>query len=64
MKMKGRWTDMNYDMNENIKENLGNFEVLSGLKCNVDKSQIMVIGCPNDVVPEAVTNSGLKVVKN
>jgi hypothetical protein len=37
---------------EAIKETLSNFKSLSGLKCNIDKSQIMIIGTEN--VPDYV----------
>jgi Reverse transcriptase (RNA-dependent DNA polymerase) len=46
-----------------IKENLQNYENLSGLRCNVDKSQIMVLGCDDNFVPEPIQNSGFKIEK-
>jgi hypothetical protein len=42
-----------------ITDILSNFGNLSGLKCNVDKSQILLIGTDN--VPEFVTRSGFAV---
>jgi Reverse transcriptase (RNA-dependent DNA polymerase) len=45
-----------------IKDDLSDFETLSGLKCNVDKSLIMPIGCEEGNIPEAITSSGFKMV--
>jgi exonuclease III len=45
-----------------IKENLENFEILSGLKCNVDKSLIMALGC-DEQIPVCIINSGFKLVE-
>jgi hypothetical protein len=46
-------------LNENsitcIKDTLHNFAVLSGLRCNVDKSKILLLGC--DQIPEYVVQS-------
>jgi hypothetical protein len=42
-----------------IQENLTNFALISGLKCNVDKSMIMIVGTEN--VPEFVNLSGFQV---
>jgi hypothetical protein len=44
---------------QSIKEILSNFADLSGLKCNVDKSQILVVG--TDAVPGYVTDTGFAV---
>jgi hypothetical protein len=43
-----------------IKEILTNFTALSGLRCNVDKSQILVAG--TNQVPDYITESGFTVV--
>jgi exonuclease III len=44
-----------------IKESLEKFAVISGLHCNVDKSQILIIGTDDDP-PEYVINSGFSLV--
>jgi Reverse transcriptase (RNA-dependent DNA polymerase) len=45
-----------------IKSNLADFAVLSGLKCNVDKSMIMVVGTGGQI-PDYIANSGFKVTE-
>jgi hypothetical protein len=42
-----------------IKNTLQTFAEISGLKCNVDKSQIMITG--TDTIPDYVLNSGFSV---
>jgi hypothetical protein len=42
-----------------IREILENFANISGLKCNVDKSQIMIIGM--EIVPEFVAEAGFEI---
>jgi hypothetical protein len=42
-----------------IKEILNNFAILSGLRCNVDKSQILLMGV--NEIPNYVTESGFTV---
>jgi hypothetical protein len=43
-----------------VKSNLSQFAQISGLKCNVDKSQILLIGSDADP-PEFLTNSGFEI---
>jgi hypothetical protein len=43
---------------------VNNFADISGLKCNMDKSTIMLMGYGNAPVPEWVLNSGFKLVRN
>jgi hypothetical protein len=43
-----------------VKNNLLQFAQISGLKCNVDKSQILLIGSDADP-PEFLTNSGFEI---
>jgi hypothetical protein len=45
-----------------IKNILVKFAEISGLRCNIEKSQILVIG--TDTVPEYVTSSGFAVVNS
>jgi hypothetical protein len=45
-----------------IKSNLDKFVDLSGLKCNVDKSMIMITG-NNGIIPDYITNSGFTVTE-
>jgi hypothetical protein len=45
-----------------IKETLTNFENLTGLKCNVEKSQLMIIGTDN--IPDFVTQSGFDLTNS
>jgi hypothetical protein len=42
-----------------IRDILENFAGISGLKCNVDKSQIMIVG--TDTVPDFVTEAGFAI---
>jgi Reverse transcriptase (RNA-dependent DNA polymerase) len=42
-----------------VKNNLEQFSVISGLHCNVEKSQIMCIG--TDIIPDCIVNSGFQV---
>jgi hypothetical protein len=44
-----------------IKKILLDFSTISGLHCNVDKSQIMIVGTP--VVPEYIHRSGFEIVE-
>jgi hypothetical protein len=43
-----------------IKNILVDFSVISGLKCNIEKSQILIVGA-TEPVPDYVTNSGFAV---
>jgi hypothetical protein len=43
-----------------IKNILSDFSVISGLKCNIEKSQILIVGL-NMPVPDYVLNSGFAV---
>jgi exonuclease III len=45
-----------------ISENLTNFAEISGLKCNVNKSMLMMVGNGNLPVPPCVQNSGFQIV--
>jgi hypothetical protein len=46
-----------------IKLILENFAIISGLRCNMDKSTIMLMGfAPNEAIPDWITNSGFKTV--
>jgi hypothetical protein len=46
-----------------IKSILDNFANISGLKCNMDKSTIMLMGFePGEAVPDWIANSGFQVV--
>jgi hypothetical protein len=47
---------------EAMKENIENFGVISGLKCNMDKSMILVTG--TDVIPDYISQSGFRVTDN
>jgi hypothetical protein len=48
----------------NVKQILQDFGIISGLKCNVDKSVIMIIGSEEpQQIPDFVTNSGFAVVE-
>jgi hypothetical protein len=51
---------LNRDSIDSIKNNLAQFGTLSGLKCNVDKSAILVTG--TNVIPDYVADSGFKPV--
>jgi hypothetical protein len=45
-----------------ITDAVSDFSIISGLKCNVDKSQIMICGTdPIEPVPDFITNSGFAV---
>jgi hypothetical protein len=46
-----------------VKEILSDFEIISGLRCNVDKSVILPVGFGNALVPEYIMNCGFPVVE-
>jgi hypothetical protein len=46
-----------------IKNTLNSFVLISGLKCNVEKSQIMITGTNVRQIPNYITESGFKVVE-
>jgi hypothetical protein len=46
-----------------IKNTLNNFALISGLKCNVEKSQIMTTGTNGAQIPNYITDSGFEVVE-
>jgi hypothetical protein len=49
-------------MHSNLHGNFKNFAQISGLKCHIDKSMIMIIG--TDIIPEFVANSGFIVTNS
>jgi hypothetical protein len=51
---------LNRDSIESIKDNLTQFGTLSGLRCNVDKSAILITG--TNVIPDCIANSGFRPV--
>jgi exonuclease III len=48
---------------ESISNTLEKFADISGLKCNMDKSMIMIIGT-NGIIPDYVYNSGFQIVQS
>jgi hypothetical protein len=44
-----------------IQNSLSEFAKISGLKCNVEKSQILITGTQNEPIPDYITNSGFEV---
>jgi hypothetical protein len=46
-----------------IREILENFENISGLRCNIEKSMVLPVGYDNNEIPVEIQNSGFRVVQ-
>jgi hypothetical protein len=51
------------DVFPRIRQILEQFENLSGLSCNIEKSMVLPVGYENDEIPVQILESGFKVVK-
>jgi hypothetical protein len=47
-----------------IKINLREFETISGLACNFDKSALMPVGYNNERIPDFLLNSGFEIAES